>query len=89
VARIQALAQLRRLSHLSTIRRAVAPSRPLTTANIGLVDVATACRIRGVGKWATHDDLLTIACEWDLARDQLDDQSDACLAAIARILRLW
>jgi hypothetical protein len=87
VTRIQTLAQLRRLSDLSVIRRAVAQSRPTATAHIGLMDVATACRIRGVGGSVTRDDRLVIACEWDLARDQLDNQSDACLAAIARVLR--
>jgi hypothetical protein len=81
-------AQLRRLNDLSVIRRAVAQSRPTATAQIGLVDVAAACRIRCIGGSVTRDDLLVIACEWDLAHDQLDDQSDACLAAIARVLRL-
>jgi hypothetical protein len=87
VTRTQTPAQLRRLSDLSVIRRAVAQSRPTTTAHIGLMDVATACRIRGVGRSVTRDDLLIIACEWDLARDRLDDQSDACRAAIAHVLR--
>jgi hypothetical protein len=87
VTRIQTPVLLRRLSDLSVIRRAVARSRSAATAHIGLLDVATACRIRGVGGPVTRDDLLIIACEWNLARDQLDDQSDACLTAIARVLR--
>lgn len=87
MTRAQTPAQLRRLSHLSVIRRAVARSRPTTTANIGLMDVATACRICGIGGSVTRDDLLIIACEWDFVRDQLDDQSDTCLAAIARVFR--
>jgi hypothetical protein len=87
VARTQTPAQLRRLSDLYVIRRAVARSQPTATANISLINVATACQIRRVRGLATRDDLLTIACEWDLARDQLDDQSDECLAAIAHVLR--
>ena len=87
MTRAQPLAQLRRLSDLSVIRRAVARSRPTTTANIGLMDVATACRMRCVSAWATRDELLTIACEWDIMRDRLQDQSDACLAAVMRALR--
>jgi hypothetical protein len=87
VARTQAPARLRRLSDLYVIRRAVARSQPTATANIGLTNVATACQMRDVRGPAARDDLLTIVCEWDLASDQLDGQSDECVAAIARVLR--
>ena len=88
MTRTQTPAQLRRLSDLSTICRAISRVRPTTTASIGLLDVANACRIHGVGGWTTRDNFLIIACDWDIACDRLDDQSDACLAAIARVLRV-
>jgi hypothetical protein len=92
VTRTQTLAQLRRLSELSAIRREIARLQPKTTVNIGLMDVANACRTHARASierdcHAARDALLTIASEWDLARDRLDDQSDACLAAIVDLLR--
>ena len=56
------------------------------------MDVAEACRRRARASLerdchAARDELLTIACEWDLARDRLEDQSDACFAAIVNSLR--
>jgi hypothetical protein len=92
VTRMQTLAQLRRLGDLSTIHRAIVRLGPATTANIGLMEIASACRQRARislerDYHAARDELLTIACEWDLQRDRIDKQSDACLAAIADFLR--
>jgi hypothetical protein len=92
VTRIQTPAQLRRLSDLSTIRRAIARLRATNSARIGLMDIADASRmLLGSGEvrdcHAVRDALLTIACEWDLQHDRLDEQSDACLAVIAALLR--
>ena len=92
MTRTQTLAQLRRLSDLSTIHRAIARLRPTTTANIGLMEIANACRQHARVSLerdchAARDELLTIACEWDLRRDRLDKQSDACLAAIVGFIR--
>ena len=86
-------AQLRRLSDLAAIRCAIAGrERGRAAGSVGLMDVADMCRRRAttvaVRDWhAERDALLMIACEWDLRRDRLDDQSDACLAAIAVFLR--
>jgi hypothetical protein len=33
-----------------------------------------------------RDVILTIGCEWDLARDRLDEQSNACLNCLAQFL---
>ena len=88
MARTQASARLRRLCSLWSIGGAITRVGPTTIASIGLMDVATACRARGVRAWATRDELLTIACEWDITRDRLQDQSDACLAAVIRVLRV-
>ena len=56
------------------------------------MEIASTCRLRARASLerdchAARDELLTIACEWDLRRDRLDKQSDACLAAIADFLR--
>jgi hypothetical protein len=56
----------------------------------GLKDVAELCRRHARAHprdWnAVRDDILTIACEWDLANDRLDAQSDACLDCLAQFL---
>lgn len=92
MTRIQTPAQLRRLSDLSTIRRAIAQLRATNSARIGLMDIADASRML-LGSaavrdcHAVRDALLTVACEWDLQHDRLAEQSDACLAVIAALLR--
>ena len=86
-------AQLRRLDDLSSIRREMTRLFPATLPDhaVGLQDIACLCAKRGVGRVGCdphrfRDQLLTIACEWDLARDKLEDQSDVCLSAIASLL---
>ena len=91
MTRTQTLAQLRRLSDLSKIHRTIARLQPPSIANIGLMEIASACRMRTRESLerdchAARARLLTIACEWDLARDRLEKQSDACLAAIVAYL---
>jgi hypothetical protein len=81
-------AQLRRLDDLSSILRAM--KSPISSPRaVGLQDVAALCgkRVRaGRDVHAVRDDLLTIACEWNLAHDRLEDQSDVCIDAIATFL---
>ena len=81
-------AQLRRLSDVALVQRMCATH---ADEAIGLARIADACRRRARSHAArdfyqTRNALLTIACEWDLARDRLEDQSDACLALIAGFL---
>jgi hypothetical protein len=83
-----------RTSDLSTIRNVMARLRPGLTDmhSVGLIDIAEMYRTRARAKagrdcHAARDLLLTIACEWNLARDRLEEQSDACLAAIVDLLR--
>jgi len=84
-------AQLRRLNDLSSILRAnTSPASSPRT--LGLQEIAALCAKRAparVGRdfHAVRDELLAIACEWDLACDRLEDQSDVCLDAIATFLR--
>jgi hypothetical protein len=85
-------AQLRRLSDLSLIRSAL-PGRAQRgdDQNVGLQEIGTLCRQRarsltGRDCHAVRDLLLTIASEWDLGCERLEEQSDVCLAAIAEML---
>ena len=59
--------------------------------SIGLREIADVCRLRAKAMLerdchTARDALLTVACEWDLTRDRLEDQSDACLAIIVEVL---
>jgi len=59
---------------------------------MGLMDVAELCRRDYAARPSrdcntVREQLLTIAVEWELGRDRLDQQSDTCLRAIAEFLR--
>ena len=61
-------------------------------ADSGLKDVAELCKrvfpARPARDWNdVRDQLLLIGIEWNLDRDRLDQQSDACLRAVAAFLR--
>lgn len=85
-------AQLHRLSDLSRIRTALTSNLQLRVdQSAGLGEIAALCAERAPAKaardcHAVRDQLLTIACEWDLGRERLEDQSDACITAIAEML---
>jgi hypothetical protein len=85
-------AQLRRLNDLSLIRSAFPESFQRGADQIiGLEEIASLCGRRARSQsardcHAMRDLLLTIACEWDLGQERLEDQSDACLAAIAEMI---
>ena len=84
-------AELQRWSDLATIRRAVAARMPELNDRADLKDIAELCRRHTLAHpgrdWNdVRDGMLTIACEWDLANDRLDAQSDACLDCLARFL---
>jgi hypothetical protein len=81
-------AQLRRFNDLSSILRAIT-SPTSSSRSVGLQEIAGLCARRARADHDIHavrDELLTIACEWDLAHDRLEDQSDVCLDAIATFL---
>ena len=86
-------AQLRRLSDLSLIRSELANVlQRRADQNAGLVEIAALCARRNRAKvgrdcQVVRDQLLTIACEWDLRCERLEDQSEDCIAAIAAMLR--
>ena len=84
-------AELNRWSDLAIIRRAIAARMPEQGGRAGLSDVAEVCRRHALAHPERHwndvrDDMLMICCEWDLANDALDAQSDACLDCLARFL---
>ena len=86
--------QLRRLSDLSLIRSTLARKLQMSAEqNAGLQEIAALCARRACTQGprdchGVRDQMLIIACEWDLRGDRLEDQSDACLAAIAGMLDL-
>jgi hypothetical protein len=91
MARIRTSKELSRWSDLAVIRRAIAARMPALTDRAGLDDVAELCRRHALAHpgrdWNdVRDDILVIGCEWDLATDRLDAQSDLCLEHLARFL---
>jgi hypothetical protein len=97
VASIMAIArtaaELRRWNDLAVIRRALMAAMPeLADKPVGLAEVADLCKRRaasrpGLDLHEMRDLILTIACEWDLACDRLDEQSNTCLSCVAQLLR--
>jgi hypothetical protein len=85
--------ELRRWADLTVIHGAFQGRMPeVLPANSGLSDVAELCKrdyaSRPGRDWNdVRDQLLLIGIEWDLSRDRLDQQSEACLRAIAAFLR--
>ncbi len=85
--------ELRRCSDLTLIRSAIEHEFPeCQCERIGLTEIAELCRRHAVSHpgsdWNERRDLiLMIGVEWNLARDTLDAQSDACLKSVARLLR--
>jgi hypothetical protein len=85
--------QLRRGSDLALIVNAIEGTVPEASASaIGLAAVAELCRRHvlshpGLDWNERRDQILMIGVEWDLERDTLAAQSDACLRSIARFLR--
>jgi hypothetical protein len=89
MARARAATELRRWSDLVIIQRAIAARMPELQV-VGLNEVVELCRRHTLacpGDWNdVRDGMLMICCEWDLANDRLDAQSDACLDCLARFL---
>jgi hypothetical protein len=91
MARIRTSRELCRWSDLAVIRRAMAARMPALTDQAGLADIAELCRRHALAHPGrdcndVRDDILAIGCEWDLATDRLDAQSDLCLDCLARFL---
>lgn len=84
--------ELRRWADLTVIHGAFQGRMPdVLPAGSGLKEVAELCKrdfaARPARDWnKARDQLLLIGVEWDLTRDRLDQQSQACLRAIAAFL---
>lgn len=82
--------ELRRWRDLAIIRHAIAARTPELQDRIGLKQVAELCRRHALahpGDWNdVRDAMLRVCCEWDLAKDSLDAQSDECLDCLAQFL---
>jgi hypothetical protein len=85
--------ELRRWADLTVIHGAFEGQMPeVLPAGSGLKDVAELCKRDYAARPGrdcneVRDQLLLIGVEWDLSRDRLDQQSQACLRAIATFLR--
>lgn len=102
MATVQTANELRRLEHLTEITRAFRARFPEAPQRaIALNDVARLCKslVSSLSSRDCHDvrdEILAIACLWDLTRDALEDQSDELLACLAEFIadkghgnRLW
>jgi hypothetical protein len=84
--------ELRRWADLTVIHGAFQGRMPeVLPAGSGLKEVAELCKRHFTARpgrdWnEVRDQLLLIGIEWDLTRDRLDQQSQACLRAIAAFL---
>jgi len=92
VSSIRTITELRRWQDLAVIRAAAKARLPdRSAATIGLADIAELCK-RDIKARPTRDchdvrdQILEIAIEWDLDRDALDQQSNACLRAVVIFL---
>jgi len=94
MATARTVVELRRWANLALIHRALEARTPDLTngAAIGLTQVALLCRRDYAARPGrdynqVRDQLLMISIEWDLDRDRLEQQSDACLSCVADFLR--
>jgi hypothetical protein len=87
------LHELRRWADLTVIHGAFQARMPDSVPDkSGLKAVAEVCRrdyaARPARDWNdVRDQLLLIGIEWNLDRDRLDQQSEACLRCVADFLR--
>ena len=93
MARAQPLVQLLRLRNLRLIREAVAAIDPrLPVGSIGLEQIAEVVKARATPRAGRccHEmriQILTIAADWDLRVNTLEQQSDECVASLGEFLR--
>jgi hypothetical protein len=92
MATVQSAGELRRLVQLTEITRALRARFPDTPLQrIGLDAVAKLCKALVAARACrdchdVRDDILSIACLWDLASDDLEEQSDELLACLCAFI---
>jgi hypothetical protein len=92
MATARTVTELHRWADLALVRRAIEARMPeVGHGPIGLKQVAELCKRDYIARPGrdcndVRDQLLLIGIEWDLARDRLEQQSNACLRQVARFL---
>jgi len=93
MAIVKQSSELRRMADLTVIHGAFQGRIPgVVPEDCGLKEVAELCKrdyaARPARDWyLVRVQMLTIAADWDLLRDRLDQQSDECLRGLAEFLR--
>ena len=70
---------------MQTIRLIRSSPRPLSVCSLKRFILTDVSRPRDCNNM--RDEMLLIGCDWDLAHDRLEDQSDRCLQRVADFLR--
>jgi hypothetical protein len=92
MAKVQSAGELRRLVRLTEITSALRARFPEAPHHrIGLGEVAKLCKALVAARAArdchdVRDEILTIACLWDLTNDNLEAQSDELLAYLSAFI---
>jgi hypothetical protein len=92
MATVQSASELRRLVQLTEITRALRARFPdAPHERVGLGEVAKLCKALVAARACrdchdVRDDILSIACLWDLTNDNLEEQSDELLAYLSAFI---
>jgi hypothetical protein len=92
MATVQSAGELRRLVQLTEITRALRARFPdAPDHRVGLGEVAKLCKALVSARACrdchdVRDDILSIACLWDLTNDNLEEQSDELLACLSAFI---
>ena len=92
MATVQTTTELQRFTHLLQIVNAVQARFPDTCQQrIQLNDIAKLCKTIVASRpcrdcHTVRDEILTLACLWNLGNDGLDEQSDELLAHLAGLV---
>jgi len=92
MATVQTAGELKRLVQLTEITRALRARFPdAPHQRIGLGEIAKLCKALVSARACrdchdVRDDILSIACLWDLSNDTLEQQSDELLACLSEFI---
>jgi hypothetical protein len=92
MATVQTAGELKRLVQLTEITRALRTRLPdAPHQQIGLGEIAKLCKALVSARACrdchdVRDDILSIACLWDLTNDTLEQQSDELLACLSTFI---
>jgi hypothetical protein len=92
MATVQSAGELKRLVQLTEITRALQARFPdAPHQRIGLAEIAKLCKSLVASRACrdchdVRDDILSIACLWDLTNDTLEQQSDELLTCLSTFI---